>query len=384
MSFRAADSGSFSPRLFTPGPLSTTATVKAAMLVDLGSRDPAFLEALAELRTELLALAEVGEPSYAAIPMQGSGTFALESALGSVVDKPSRLLILSNGAYGDRLAELAERLRLAPVVRRVPETAPLDPADIAAIRNEQPQLTHLAFVHCETSTGRINPLPALCAAARQAGLSVLVDAMSSFGATPIPMAALGIDVLVTSPNKCLQGVPGCGLVVARRAALQPGLSPSVSLDLAAQLAGLDKTGQFRFTPPTHVLLALRQAIRELRSEGGIRARQARYQQNATILHQGMAELGFRTLLQGHEQSPIISAYYYPDDPRFDFQRFYTSLSGRGLCIYPGKVSSAACFRIGTIGDLHEADFVTLLAAIRDVLSEQGVAVPLVPPSRKTP
>jgi 2-aminoethylphosphonate-pyruvate transaminase len=173
-------------------------------------------------------------------------------------------------------------------------------------------------------------------------------------------------------------------VIARRATLQPGVSPSVSLDLAAQLAGLDKTGQFRFTPPTHVLLALRQAIRELRSEGGVMARQARYQRNATVLHQGMAKLGFRTLLPRHDQSPIISAFYYPDDPRFDFQRFYTALSARGLCIYPGKVSSAACFRIGTIGDLHEADFVKLLAAIPEVLSEQGLAVPLVPPLRKTP
>lgn len=354
------------------------------MQVDLGSRDPAFLAAVAELRGELLALAEVSEPSFAAIPMQGSGTFALESALGSVVDQPSQLLILSNGAYGDRLAELAERLRLAPVVRRVAETEPLDPRVIAAIRDEQPQLTHLAFVHCETSTGRINPLPALCEAARHAGLSVLVDAMSSFGAMPIPMAALGIDVLVTSPNKCLQGVPGCGLVLARRSALQPGRSPSVSLDLAAQLAGLDKTGQFRFTPPTHVLLALRQAIRELRSEGGITSRQTRYQHNAEVLRQGMAALGFRTLLTDHEQSPIISAFYYPDDPGFDFQRFYESLSARGLCIYPGKVSSAACFRIGTIGDLHEADVRTLLSAIRDVLSDHGIAVPLALSLEKTP
>lgn len=384
MSFRTSVSGTPSPLLFTPGPLSTTPSVKAAMQVDLGSRDPAFLSAVAALRSELLALAEVSEPSYAAIPMQGSGTFALESALGSVVDAQRRLLILSNGAYGDRLVELAERLRLLPVVRRVSETEPLDPRDIAALKTEQPQLTHLAFVHCETSTGRLNPLPALCEAARHAGLSVLVDAMSSFGAVPIQMAELGIDVLVTSPNKCLQGVPGCGLVLARRAVLQPGRSPSVSLDLAAQLEGLTRTGQFRFTPPTHVLLALRQAIRELRSEGGILSRQARYQNNASVLREGMAALGFRTLLGDHEQSPIISAFYYPDDPRFDFSRFYESLSAHGLCIYPGKVSSAACFRIGTIGDLHEADVRTLLAAIRDVLSEQGIAVPLDPSLRKSP
>ena len=378
------DSLGRSPRLFTPGPLSTTASVKAAMQIDLGSRDPVFLSAVAEICSELLALAQVHEPHYAAIPMQGSGTFAVEATLGSVVGQVGSLLILSNGAYGDRLAELARTLQIRHVVRRFPETQPLDAAVLAEVKQKEPQLTHLALVHCETSTGQVNPLPALCAAAQQAGLSVIVDAMSSFGAIPIPLGELGIDFLVTSPNKCLQGVPGCGLVLARRAALPSGRAHSLSLDLSAQLAGLDKTGQFRFTPPTHVLLALRQALRELSSEGGVAGRRARYQGNSDRLHQGMAALGFRTLLPPSQQSPIISAFYYPDDPRFDFPAFYQALSARRLVIYPGKVSSAACFRIGTIGDLHPPDFTALLTAIAEVLAAQGIAVPLALPTAATP
>jgi 2-aminoethylphosphonate-pyruvate transaminase len=369
-------STSRSQRLFTPGPLSVTATVKEAMLVDLGSRDAAFLRAVAEIRDELLALAAVAEPDYAAVPMQGSGTFAVEATLRSGVGREGELLILSNGAYGDRLAELARAIGLRYVIRRFAETEPLEPSVIAEARSSNPQLTHLAMVHCETSTGRINDLAALCAAGRAAGLSLIVDAMSSFGAVPIPMGELGIDFLVTSPNKCLQGVPGCGLILLRRAALPKERAHSLSLDVVAQLEGLDKNGQFRFTPPTHVLLALRQALRELSSEGGIFQRCQRYEENSTLLHKGMATLGFRTLLGTNEQSPIISAFHYPADPRFDFAAFYRGLGERGLVIYPGKVSSAACFRIGTIGDLHPEDFAALLAAIPEVLAEQGIAVPL--------
>lgn len=363
-------------RLFTPGPLSTTATVKAAMLVDLGSRDPVFLRTIAELRAELLAITSVAEPDFSAVPMQGSGTFAVESTLGSAVGKSGAVLILSNGAYGDRLAEVSRAIGLRHLVHRVPETAPLDESVIAAAKAKEPELSHLAFVHCETSTGQINNLQATCAAGHHAGLSVIVDAMSSFGAIPTPLDSLPIDFLVTSPNKCLQGVPGCGLVLLRRSALQRGQAHSVSLDLGAQLDGLDRTGQFRFTPPTHVLLALRQALRELAEEGGVAKRLSRYQANSDLLHDGMARLGFRTLLPKSRQSPIISAFFYPDDPRFDFAAFYRALGNRGLVIYPGKVSQAACFRIGTIGDLHPADIRELLAAIPEVLAAQGIALPL--------
>lgn len=371
-------------RLFTPGPLSTTATVKAAMLVDLGSRDPVFLRTVAELRTELLAIASVAEPAFAAVPLQGSGTFAVESTLASAVGKSGAVLILSNGAYGDRLAELARAIGLRYVVQRFPETQPIDEGVIESAKQKEPQLSHLAFVHCETSTGQINNLEAISVAGQRAGLSVIVDAMSSFGAIPTPLDQLPIDFLVTSPNKCLQGVPGCGLVLLRRSALKRGLSHSVSLDLGAQLDGLDRTGQFRFTPPTHVLLALRQALRELAAEGGVAQRRARYQANAKLLHDGMAQLGFRPLLAKTAQSPIISAFFYPDDLRFDFAAFYRALSDRGLVIYPGKVSQAACFRIGTIGDLHPDDIRALLAAIPDALAEQGIGVPLTSPPATEP
>ncbi|HMY57671.1 MAG TPA: 2-aminoethylphosphonate--pyruvate transaminase [Pseudomonadota bacterium] len=372
----APASSSLPQRLFTPGPLSTTATVKAAMLVDLGSRDPFFLRTVAELRTELLAIAQVSEPEFAAVPIQGSGTFAVEATLGSAVGKTGGLLILSNGAYGDRLADIARSVGIPHVVHRFAETEPLDPHVIATAQRKAPHLSHLAFVHCETSTGQINNIDEVSITARAAGLSVICDAMSSFGAIATPLDRLPIDFLVTSPNKCLQGVPGCGLVLLRRSALRKGQAHSMSLDLWAQLDGLDRSGQFRFTPPTHVLLALRQALRELADEGGQEQRRARYQANSNLLADGMAKLGFRTLLPKAAQSPIISAFYYPDDARFDFAAFYRSLGERGLVIYPGKVSHAACFRIGTIGDLYPDDIRELLTAIPLVLSTQGISVPL--------
>lgn len=354
------------------------------MLVDLGSRDPVFLRTVAELRTELLTIAGVAEPTFSAVPIQGSGTFAVESTLGSAVGKAGGLLILSNGAYGDRLAEIARTIGIHHVVHRVSETSPLDPSVIATARREDPRLSHLAFVHCETSTGQINDLEAISRAGQAAGLLVIVDAMSSFGAIETPLHKLPIDFLVTSPNKCLQGVPGCGLVILRRAALEKGRAHSLSLDLWSQLDGLERSGQFRFTPPTHVLLALRQALRELADEGGPSQRRARYQANSDLLHNGMARLGFRSLLPQTAQSPIISAFYYPDDARFDFAAFYRSLGERGLVIYPGKVSSAACFRIGTIGDLCPDDIRALLTAIPEVLFAQGIAVPLFSPTSSEP
>lgn len=360
--------------LFTPGPLTTSLTVKQAMLRDLGSRDAEFLGVIRSLRLRLLALAEVDEPEYAAIPIQGSGTFGVEAALGTVVPRDGKLLILCNGAYGERLANIARVIGIQHTRLAFPEDQPIEPTAAAAALDGDASLGHVAVVHCETSTGLLNPIAELAQLTRSRGRTLIVDGMSSFGALPLPLERIGIDVLITSANKCLEGIPGCALVLARRQIIEAaaGNARSLSLDLTGQLRGLDSDGQFRFTPPTHVLLALSQALDELDAEGGIRGRGLRYSANQRTLLAGMHQLGFRTFLPTSRLSPIITSFLMPTHPRWNFPQFYRELASRGFVIYPGKVSHADCFRIGTIGRIQPEEFEVLLAAIADVLNEMGV------------
>ena len=365
-------------RLFTPGPLSTSPTVKAAMLRDLGSRDAEFLGVVREVRAALLRIADVAEPDYTALPLQGSGTYAVEAALGALLPTGGRILVAQNGAYGQRIAQLARASGLQVTPCDFAESDPVDPAAIDALLAADAGLAAVAMVHCETSTGQVNPVAAVAERCRARDRRLLVDAMSSFGALPCPLAEWGADALVTSANKCLQGVPGLALIVAKREVLRAaqGQARSVSLDLCAQLAGLDRDGQFRFTPPVHALLALHQALLELEQEGGPAARLRRYHANQQRLLAGMTRLGFRTFLPEALLSPIITSFLLPALPGFDFPAFYRGLSDRGCVIYPGKVSRADCFRIGTIGDLHPDDIDHLLHAIVEVLHAQGLPVPL--------
>jgi 2-aminoethylphosphonate-pyruvate transaminase len=361
--------------LFTPGPLSTTATVKQAMLRDLGSRDGEFLALVQEVRATLLRLAGVAEPEYTALPLQGSGTYAVEAALGALLPRGGRLLVAQNGAYGQRLAQLARAQEIDVRTCDFAETEPVDARVIAEALDAEPELGAVALVHCETSTGLVNPVAEIAEAARARGRRLLVDAMSSFGALPCPLSDWQADALVTSANKCLQGVPGLALILAKRGliAAAQGRARAVSLDLAAQLAGLDRDGQFRFTPPTHVLLALRQALHELAEEGGPDARLSRYGQNQQALLTGMRALGFQTLLEPSRLSPIITSFLMPQRPGFDFPTFYRALSERGFVIYPGKVSRADCFRVGTIGNLFPRDVEALVLAIASVLRGPSAA-----------
>lgn len=362
--------------LFTPGPLTTSASVKQAMLRDLGSRDETFLAAVREVRERLLAaygLSQAG--GWEAVPLQGSGTFAVESALSSIVPRTEgKLLALVNGAYGERIVKLAAVHGIPCTVLRVGEDTPIDPRQVASALAADARLTHVALVHVETTSGVLNPMRAVGEVVRAAGRVYFVDAMSAFGALPIEFEAGGIDFLAASSNKCLEGIPGLAFVIARREALATieGRARTLALDLHAQWRGLEKDGQFRFTPPTHVLLALRQALLELEQEGGVAARGARYRANHERLRSGMEGLGFRTYVPARHSSPIISTFLYPAHPRFDFQDFYRRLSARGFLIYPGKLTQADCFRLGNIGRLFAADMDALLAAVPHVLAEMGV------------
>ncbi|MFM5377977.1 2-aminoethylphosphonate--pyruvate transaminase [Aeromonas dhakensis] len=365
--------------LLTPGPLSTTATVRAAMLQDSCTWDADYNQGVVEpIRRELVRLATTPEyeSDYSAVLLQGSGSYVVESVLGSAIGADECLLIINNGAYGARMGEMARCLGLRHHELDCGETSRPEPAAIEAMLVRHPEITHLAMVHCETTTGMLNPLEEVAELCQRRGIRLIVDAMSSFGGIPIDMGRLGIEFLISSANKCIQGVPGFGFVIARRAALTAcaGRARSVSLDLHAQWQTMEQQGgKWRFTSPTHTVLAFAQALRELDEEGGIAARHQRYSENQRTLVAGMAELGFVPLLPEQWQSPIITAFYSPAHPDYRFADFYQRLKGLGFVIYPGKVSQADCFRIGNIGDVSPERVRCLLAAMASACYWQGEA-----------
>lgn len=360
--------------LFTPGPLSTSETVKQAMLHDLGSRDPEFLSLIKDIRRRLLQLGHIADGFYEAVLMQGSGTFAVESVLSSVIPRSGKLLVAINGAYGHRMAKIAAVLGISCETIVFEEALPVDVERVCARLAHTPAITHVGTIHCETSTGILNPIAELGRAVHDSGRIFIVDAMSSFGGIPIDISSDKIDFLVSSANKCIQGVPGFAFVLARRDLLRAseGCARSLSLDLHSQWKGLETDGQFRFTPPTHTLLAFWQALQELEEEGGIEARASRYAANRQALMEGMTDLGFDAYLAPEHQSYLITSFRYPSSTRFDFSVFYRRLSELGFVIYPGKVSDGNCFRIGTIGHIFPKDIRHLVTAIQRVLGEMQI------------
>jgi 2-aminoethylphosphonate-pyruvate transaminase len=366
------------PLLFTPGPLTTSRTVKEAMLHDAGSWHGEFNAKVHGIREQLLAVAGVTRAKgWETVLLQGSGTFGVESVFASCVPPDGKVCLLANGAYGERIAAMLSHLRIEHTVLRSPEHQPHAPEILESALIGDRGFTHLAMVHCETTTGILNPVEPIGRVARRHGLQLVVDAMSSFGAVELDLEAAGVDFLISSPNKCLEGVPGFCFVIGRRAALLANESRerSLSLSLAGQLRGFEKNGQFRYTPPTHTLLAFEQALKEHAAEGGVPARGARYRRNHALLLEGMQRLGFKPYLPAAVQSYIITAFHYPADPHFQFHEFYRRLSDKGFLIYPGKLSSADTFRIGNIGHLFELDIRSLLTGIEQVLEEMSVRMP---------
>jgi 2-aminoethylphosphonate-pyruvate transaminase len=365
--------------LFTPGPLNTSPTVKAAMMRDEGSRDLDFLKIVREIRQRLLAISgatssKIGD-EYECVLMQGSGTFAIESVISSAVPRDGKLLVLVNGAYGRRITQMARVHGIETETMDAPENGRISPDAVAERLAASRGFGHVAVIHCETTTGIVNPVEDIGAVVERAGAAYIVDAMSSFGAIPLDLAASQIDFLISSANKCIEGVPGFGFVLARRGRLlaAKGQARTLSLDLHAQWAGLERDGEFRFTPPTHALLAFHQALLELEAEGGVAGRAVRYRANHTALMRGMEEMGFKTYLAPEDHSYIISTFRYPEHSQFCFEEFYGRLSELGFIIYPGKLTTEPCFRIGTIGRLSPPDIEALLAAMRRILGEMGVA-----------
>ena len=361
------------PWLFTPGPLTTSKTVKQAMLVDYGSRDNKFIDINASIRNRLIGIIN-GEDEYVCVPLQGSGTFSVEAMIGTLIPRDGKLLILVNGAYGKRMIKICNYYQRDYLVNEITEDQPTDLTALDQTLSENQDITHVVVVHCETTSGILNPVAEVSQIVAKHDRKLLIDAMSAFGAIELDATKIQFSAVVASSNKCLEGVPGMGFCLVKRGDLElcQGNANSLSLDLYDQWVAMENNAQWRFTPPTHVLLAFSQALDEFDAEGGVQGRGARYQQNCDILMQGMVDMGFQPLLSAKLQAPIILTFHIPGDPNFDFQVFYDSLSERGYVIYPGKLTVANSFRVGCIGRLDSSHMHGVLDAIREVLEDNNI------------
>ena len=364
---------SAAPILLTPGPLTTSARTRQAMLVDWGSWDERFNQLTASVCSQLLAILN-GAATHHCVPLQGSGTFAVEAAIGTLVPRNGKVLVLINGAYGKRLAKICEVLGRDFSTFETAEDEPSTAADVDRLLQADPAITHVALVHCETSTGLLNPLPQIAQVVKEHGKRLIVDAMSSFGALPIDAREVPFDALIAASGKCLEGVPGMGFVFAEKHALgaAQGNCHSLALDLFEQHEYMARTGQWRFTPPTHVVAALHEALLQYHEDGGLPARQRRYANNCQVLLDGMAELGLRSFLPAAIQAPIIVTFHAPTDPRYQFKAFYERVKAKGFILYPGKLTEVDTFRVGCIGHVDAAEMRAAVAAIAQALHAMQV------------
>jgi len=361
-------------KLFTPGPLNTSAKVKQAMLVDVGSRDLEFINAVQEIRSRLLDIANVDKNNYTTVIIQGSGTFGIESVISCALKPNDALLVLINGAYGERILKIATTHHIATEVLRFEENELVNPTIVEDILKSKPHITHVAIIHSETTTGLFNPIDVIGKLCKQYDKTYIVDAMSSFGGVTMQVEENNIDFLVSSSNKCIEGVPGFSFAICKRESLNQceGNSPTVSLDLFEQWKGLEQNGQFRFTPPTLAIMAFQQAISELVKEGGVSARELRYKNNQQVLLKGTRAMGLEEYLPQEIQGHIINSFLYPKQPNFNFDRFYKKLNDKGCVIYPGKLSKVNAFRIGNIGQLFEEDMNYLVKCMAEVFEEEKI------------
>lgn len=363
------------PYLLTPGPLTTAYSTKEAMLKDWGSWDADFRAMTKSLCNQLVALAGDRKGEFVCVPMQGSGSFSVEAMLGTFIPWDGKVLVLANGAYGLRAAETMKYLGRGYTLIDKGDYMPPRGDEVAAALDADPDITHVIVIHCETSSGILNPVAEISEAVYAKGRKLLIDSMSAFGALPLDVNEIRYEAMVSSANKCIEGVPGFGFVIARRSELEAckGNSHSLALDIHAQWAYLEKTGQWRYTPPTHVVAAFLEALRLHAEEGGVAGRGARYARNRDVMVEGMRDLGFETLLKDRWLSPIIVTFFCPADPNFVFNDFYEKMKQKGFIIYPGKLTVVDSFRVGCIGRMDEHVMRRVVQAAKEALAEMGVA-----------
>ena len=359
------------PYLLTPGPLTISLRTKQSMLRDWGSWDVDFNNITARVRARLLDIVHASG-THECVPLQGSGTFGVEAAIGTLVPRNGgHVLVPQNGAYCQRITRMCRILGRRVTNIDYAEDQPVAAADIDRALRADPSITHVALVHCETSTGILNPLQQIAAVVAGHGRGLIIDAMSSFGALEIDARSSVFDAVIAASGKCLEGPPGMSFIIARRSALErcEGNCHSLALDLYDQWVYMQKTTQWRYTPPTHVVAAFDSAIEQYLAEGGRAARGARYADNCRTLLAGMQRLGLRSFLPAAIQAPIIVTFYAPEHPRYQFKSFYDAVKARGYILYPGKLTTVETFRVGCMGQLGEKGMDGVLEAVGAVLAE---------------
>jgi 2-aminoethylphosphonate-pyruvate transaminase len=361
------------PILLTPGPLTTSLATKQAMLRDWGSWDASFNRITASICADLVDVVH-GAGTHVCVPLQGSGTFSVEAALSNLVPRDGKVLVPQNGAYCQRILKILKVLGRAHAALDIPEDRQATAALVDEALAKDAAITHVAQVHCETGTGILNPLPEIAEACARRGKGLIVDAMSSFGAIDIDVSRYPVDAVVAASGKCIEGPPGMGFVVARQAVLEKsqGNSHSLAMDLHDQWTYMQKTTQWRFTPPTHVVAAFRAALDQFRAEGGTAARGTRYRKNCDTLIEGMTALGFRTFLAREVQAPVIVTFHAPGDPNYTFRDFYDRVKARGYVLYPGKLTQVETFRVGCIGAIDANEMRNVVSAVAETLKDMGV------------
>ena len=362
------------PILLTPGPLTTSLETKQAMLRDWGSWDASFNAITASICKDLVDVVK-GAGTHVCVPLQGCGTFSVEAALANLVPRDGKVLVPQNGAYCQRILKILTYLGRAHASIDLAEDQHPTGAMLDEAFARDPAITHVAQVHCETGTGILNPLPDIAAACARHGKGLILDAMSSFGAIDIDASKYPVDAVIGASGKCIEGAPGMGFVIARQAVLEKcqGNSHSLAMDLHDQWTYMQKTTQWRFTPPTHVVAAFRVALDQFKAEGGTTARGARYRKNCDTLIDGMAALGFRSFLPRNVQAPVIVTFHAPGDAAYAFKPFYEKVKARGYILYPGKLTKVETFRVGCIGAIDANEMRNAVSAIAEALRDLGVA-----------
>ena len=360
--------------LLTPGPICCLDEIKQRMMIDYGSRDKRFLSIVDDIRRKLLAVSNTSPETHSTVLMQGCGTMGIESVISSVIPCQGVLAVFSNGSYGRRAVEIANAHQIKTHHIRLPENKQVTPVLVLDTMIAHPEITHVHVVHHETTTGTLNPVYDIGTTihAHNPDICLIVDAMSSYGGIPLDVEGAEIDFLISSSNKCIESVPGFSYIIARRESLERarGNARTVTLDLVDQWDGLEKTGQFRFTPPTHSVVAFNHAIDLLVDEGGIDVRYQKYMAYNTYLREEMKKMGFEPyeVEIGNESNPppIITSYRYPTDT-FDFEKFYMMLAERKVIIYPGKLTNELLFRVGNIGAITWDDLKYTVLCVKEVV-----------------
>jgi|TARA_B100000315_G_scaffold40571_1_gene35417 2-aminoethylphosphonate aminotransferase len=361
--------------LLNPGPATTTDTVKMAQVVpDICPREEEFSELMAGIRDDLLKIVNVDKKKYTTVLFGGSGTAVMESVIASVVNQEKTLLILKNGAYGDRMQKIVETYSIPFTTLEYEWGKPINLSEVDSYLKSNRNIGYIAMVHHETTSGILNSIENFSELGKNYGHTLILDAISSYAGISIDLKKTPIDFLMSTSNKCIQGMAGLAFSICKKSELKhlkdiP--NRSFYLSLYDQYNYMEKTGQMRFTPPVQTIYALRQAIDEYFDEGSLN-RYNRYTENWKRLREGLQKLGFNLLLDPENESHILLTVVEPKNPEYNFDKIHNLLYDKGFTIYPGKLGKKKTFRLANMGAINSIDIDRFINELSNVIIKIGI------------